>query len=197
MIITGFSDVDICFVCIPNFYLTVLFAKIPHYFSPYHIFANVLHLSLSWCFRVSHIIISIQLVTAVCLCTICMYKKLQLIACKVLIFQIKIVISIVDSYHNPQKTSHYIGWSWPMIELNNVPSLLRKMLSSSSHLYMFQAYAALVGGWMLNSAGHVLLIASKDEKFKRYCVPASYLALGLSGIISLLALFSRRAACCC
>ena len=109
MIITGFSDVDICFVCIPNFYLTVLFAKIPHYFSPYHIFANVLHLYLSWCFRVSHIIISIQLVTAVCLCTICMYKKLQLIACKVLIFQIKIVISIVDSYHNPQKTSHYVA----------------------------------------------------------------------------------------
>ena len=73
------------------------------------LFANVLHLSLSWCFRVSHIIISIQLFTDVCLCTLCMYKKLQLIACKVLIFQIKVVISIVDSYHNPQKTSHFIG----------------------------------------------------------------------------------------
>lgn len=61
----------------------------------------------------------------------------------------------------------------------------------------FLTYTLLVAGWILNTSGHVLMITTKEEKYKKYCIPVSYVSLALSGVAALLGLYAHRSSCCC
>ncbi|KAF6027413.1 hypothetical protein EB796_014274 [Bugula neritina] len=79
--------------------------------------------------------------------------------------------------------------------MKNIEDSLCKVLL----VYTFydRTYTLLVAGWILNTSGHVLMITTKEEKYKKYCIPVSYVSLALSGVAALLGLYAHRSSCCC
>ncbi|XP_067949735.1 uncharacterized protein [Watersipora subatra] len=59
------------------------------------------------------------------------------------------------------------------------------------------SYVMLVGGWVLNMSSHILTIATKDERWKTYPIPISFISLGVAGAAAFLGfLFSSTESTC-
>ena len=56
-------------------------------------------------------------------------------------------------------------------------------------LHTLQAYALMVGGWVMNSTGYVLQIANKDDKYKQQFLAPSYLCWMLAMFTATTGLF--------